>query len=170
MPVEGKDLDGVISSKEALELNRIPQSMVIIGGGVIGVEMAFIYNALGTKVKIIEMMPQLLPKQDKEIVDLFTKELRKQGIDICTNSKVKSIEKTAEGLKLNYETSEGIKIVEAELVLMAVGRTPQTDLLGDFPLAVNKTGIFVDDYLRSRGCYRKEHVGPCSIPSRDYCG
>ncbi len=149
VPIKGSELEGVITSKEALELDEIPKSMAIIGGGVIGVEMAYIYNTVGTKISIIEMMSQLIPRNDKSIISVFTEEFQNQGIDIFVDSKVQSIEKAGEGLKVKYQTSEGLKEVNVDKVLMSVGRKPEIKILNDLQLATNKSGIVVDEYLRT---------------------
>lgn len=150
IPIKGHDLEGVITSKEALELEKIPKSMAIIGGGVIGAEIAFIYNSLGTKISIIEMLPQLLGRQDQDIVRDFTEKFKNQGVQIFVESKVQSIEKTIGGLKVIYEAQEGfLQEVEVENVLMAVGRKAKFDHLKCMNLITNKSGIVVDEYLRT---------------------
>lgn len=149
IPIEGNDLEGVITSKEALELEEIPKSMAVIGGGVIGVEMAYIYNTVGTEVSIIEMTPNLIPNNDELIISAFTDDFKNQGINVFVDSKVQSIEKAGEELKVIYETKEGIKEVTVEKVLMSVGRKPEMKILEGLDLATDKSGIVVDEYLRT---------------------
>ncbi len=149
IPIKGNDLDGVITSKEALELEEIPKSMAIIGGGVIGVEMAYIYNTVGTKVSIIEMTPQLIPNNDQLIISAFTDEFKNQGIDVFVDSKVQSIEKAGKELKVIYESKDGLKEVNVEKVLMSVGRKAEMKILDSLQLATNESGIVVDEYLRT---------------------
>ncbi len=85
------DRKKIITSTEAMTLPALPKSLLVIGGGAIGVEFAYFYNAFGTKVTIVEMMPSILPKEDKEITKLLDSSLKKQGIEILTNAKVESV-------------------------------------------------------------------------------
>ncbi|WP_053957237.1 dihydrolipoyl dehydrogenase [Inediibacterium massiliense] len=123
-PIEGKELKGVIDSTDALSLDYIPKSIVIIGGGVIGVEFASIYNAFGCEVTIIEMMPYILPPVDREISELMKGKLIKEGIKIYNNCKVMKIEENTEGLNVIFANGHEQLKIHAQKVLMAVGRKP----------------------------------------------
>lgn len=147
--IKGNDLDGVITSKEALEFDKIPKSMAVIGGGAVGVEMAYIYNTVGTEVSIIEMAPWLISGNDELIISSLTNDFKKQGIDIFVDSKVRSIEKVGEELKVAYETKDGLKEINVEKVLMSVGRKPELGILDNLQVAVDASGIVVDEYLRT---------------------
>ncbi|AYO30907.1 dihydrolipoyl dehydrogenase [Biomaibacter acetigenes] len=149
IPIPGYDLPGVITSDEALSLEELPESMLIIGGGVIGIELGYIYNTMGVDITIVEMLPQILPRQDEEIQKELRKILERQGIKIYTSSKVKAIEKTEDKLITTFETQEGVKQITTDRVLMAAGRKPNTEAVKDLNLDIQKTGITVDEYLRT---------------------
>ena len=149
VPVPGRDLPNVITSDQALFLKQIPSSMLIIGGGVIGLEMGYIYNTFGTKVTIVEMLPNILPRQDKELSSELKKQLEKQGIEIYTDSRVREIKEKEGILETIFETNEGTKTVASEKVLMATGRVPAIEAFKDFGIYIEKTGVVVDEYLRT---------------------
>jgi dihydrolipoamide dehydrogenase len=149
IPVPGRDLPGVITSDEALSLQELPGSILIIGGGVIGVELGYIYSTLGAQVTIVEMLPRILPRQDQEVAAELKKILEKKGIRIYTGAKVQTIEKNGGDLKTTFETGEGIKSVTSEKVLMAVGRKPDIEAFKELGIDIQKNGVAVDDHLRT---------------------
>jgi dihydrolipoamide dehydrogenase len=114
----------IISSKEALELQEIPQSMVIVGGGVIGCEMACVYAAVGTKVTIVEALSRLIPMEDPWVGRMIEREFKKLGITSLTSQKVTSVDKTASPAKVVLESGQTI---DAEKVLVSVGRRAVVD-------------------------------------------
>jgi len=114
----------VISSEEALGLEQIPQSMVIVGGGVIGCEMACVYAAMGTKVTIVEALSRLIPMEDQWVGRLIEREFKKLGITSLTNQKVTSVEKAGGLAKVSLEDGQAI---DTERVLISVGRRPVVD-------------------------------------------
>jgi len=114
----------VISSKEALSLPQIPKSMLIVGGGVIGCEMACAYAAFGTKVTIVEALERLLPMEDSWVSRLLEREFKNQGIEAITARKVMSVDKSTAPARVSLDSGQTI---EAEKVLVAVGRRPATD-------------------------------------------
>lgn len=133
------DSERMIDSTGALELKDIPESMLVIGGGIIGLEMANVYSALGTKVSVVEMMPQLIPGADKDLVSVLSRSLKPRLEDIMLHTQVKSIVETKEGLKVKFDgkkTSEEVY----DKVLMAVGRKPTTAGLG-----LEKTDVKTDE-------------------------
>ena len=121
IPFDGQT---VISSKEALSFESIPASMVIIGGGVIGCEMACVYAAVGTKVTIVEALDRLIPMEDAWVGQLLAREFKKLGIDALTSQKVTSVDKTNGLAKVSTESGQAI---EAEKVLVSVGRKAACD-------------------------------------------
>jgi len=149
VPVPGRDLPNVFTSDQALFLKQIPSSMLIIGGGVIGLEIGYIYNTFGTKVTIVEMLPNILPRQDKELSSELKKQLEKQGIEIYTDSRVREIKEKEGILETIFETNEGTKTVASEKVLMATGRVPAIEAFKDLGIYIEKTGVVVDEYLRT---------------------
>ena len=118
------DGDKVITSREALAVKRAPKSLVILGAGAIGCEFAYFFNAFGTKVTILEMLPQILPIEDAEVSEQLKRAFTKQGIEIFTDTKVEKTEVGDKGVKL---TVAGGKTFEAEHLLVAIGVEAQTD-------------------------------------------
>lgn len=132
IPVPGIDLPGVITSDGVFALNEMPESVVIIGGGVIGVEFATVYAALGAKVTIVEALPRVLAMMDKEISQNLKMILKKSGVDIHAGSAVQKIEQTNEGLTVVFEEKGEESIVAGQYVICAAGRKPCLDgLFGD---------------------------------------
>ena len=121
LPFDGQT---VISSKEALSLPEIPQSMVIVGGGVIGCEMACVYAAMGTRVTIVEALPRLVPMEDEWVGRTLEREFKKIGIDSITGQKVASVDKTQSPAQVVLENGQKIA---AQKVLVSIGRRPSVD-------------------------------------------
>ena len=128
-PIPGSDLPNVVTSDEMLSLDRIPESLVIIGGGVIGIEFAAIYSSLGCRVTVIEFLKRALCNLDKEIGRSVSMVLGKRGVDIHTNSRVEEITPGSDGktLRCIYEEKGKACEAEGEMVLIAAGRRPYTD-------------------------------------------
>ena len=122
LPFNGKS---VISSKEAMILEKQPKEMVIIGAGAIGVEFAYIYNAFGTKVTIVEMMPQLLPVEDDEVGAALTKSFTKQGIKALVNTKMVDSKDKGDSVEITVEDAKGKQsVIKADVALVAIGVAP----------------------------------------------
>jgi len=145
IPFDGQT---IISSKEALSLAQIPKSMVIIGGGVIGCEMACAYAAMGSKVTIVEALSRLIPKEDEWVGRLLDREFKKIGIDSITSQKVASVDKTTAPAKVILENGQTIP---AEKILVAVGRRPFVDkeTVQSLNLQTNGSAIIVNDKLET---------------------
>ncbi|MEX0602557.1 MAG: FAD-dependent oxidoreductase, partial [Bacteroidota bacterium] len=114
------DRKKVISSTEAMTLEKQPKELLVIGGGAIGIEFAYFYNAFGTKVTVVEMMPGILPKEDKEVIKQLESSLKKQGIEILTNTKVESVQ-VGNDVTLKVSGPDGSKSLKGEIALMAIG-------------------------------------------------
>lgn len=123
-PTPGIDHPDIITSKEALALEELPATMAVIGGGVIALEMASIFLGLGVKVKIVHRSERFLRRNDLEMVRRLSTYMRKSGLEIMMNSPIELIERVDKGFKLTVNTKKGQEIVEAESVLLAVGRKP----------------------------------------------
>ena len=152
LPIPGIESDGVIDSTGALSLSAIPRSMLIIGGGVIGCEFAHIYHSFGTQVTIVEMLSQIIPGEDEEIVAGLRNSMEKSGIKIFTGSKVSRIVPAKDGKKtVTISSSEGENNIEAEKVLISVGRKANTKDMGLEKLGIkmDRGIILVDDHLRT---------------------
>jgi dihydrolipoamide dehydrogenase len=145
IPFDGQT---VISSKEALGLQEIPQSMVIVGGGVIGCEMACVYAAMGAKVTIVEALSRLIPMEDEWVGRLMTREFKKLGIDSLTDQKVTFVETTGSTAKVALESGQTI---DAEKVLISVGRRAVVDkeTVDALNLQMNGPTIAVNDKLQT---------------------
>lgn len=143
----------VISSTEALSFEELPESIAIIGGGVIGVEFASIMSAFGVDVTILELMPQLIPGMDKDAADILKSELKKQKVKVFTEAKVL---KAKEG-KVEFQSGEEVKEIEVEKVLLAVGRSPNTKGLNlhNTDIVLKKGHIRVNENLETdvKGIY-----------------
>ena len=129
----GIEIDGktVLSNIEILQLPAVPKSLVIAGGGAVGVEFASIFNTFGTQVTLLEMLPRITPVEDDDISVELEKALRKKGIQIFTEAKVESVKKDAKGATVSFKDKAGkTQTLAAERVLMAVGRMPKTENLG----------------------------------------
>lgn len=150
--IPGVEIDRkkIISSTEAMILQEVPKSMLIIGAGAIGVEFAYFYNSFGAKVTLIEMMPNILPVEDKEISKLLESNLKKAGIEIFTESKVEKV-KVGENVGITVSTNDGAKELTADVALMAIGVQGNVENIGLESLGVEyeKSFIKVDEYYRT---------------------
>lgn len=142
LPGVNIDEESIISSAGALSLTKVPETMVVIGGGYIGLELGSVWHRLGSKVTVVEYADRIVPALDKEIGGQFTKILQKQGLILRLNTKVLAAEKKSGKVVLNLQdtiSSENEQII-ADIVLVAVGRKPYTENLG-----LGKIGIKLDD-------------------------
>ena len=147
LPIPGIDSEGVMDSTQALALDEIPKRLLVIGGGVIGIEMAGIYQTFGSEVTVVEFMPTILPMIDLEAARYANKELKKRGIDIHTSAKVQKIEKQGEELLVTVEEKDGEKVYTCDRVLACVGRAANINGLGLDAAGVtyDRKGIKVDE-------------------------
>lgn len=145
----------LIDSTGALALQDVPQRLLIIGGGIIGLEMATVYSALGAQITVCELMDQLMPGADPDLVKPFTKIVRKRYEAIYTGTKVVGIEPTDAGLKVNFEGDKAPDSDTFDRVLVAVGRRPNGDKIG-----ADKAGVMVDE----RGFIPVDHQQRTNVP------
>jgi dihydrolipoamide dehydrogenase len=147
------DKKRIITSTEALVLDKVPKTMAIIGGGIIGVEMGSVYARLGTEVTIIEYMDRLIPGMDADLGKEMQRVLRKQGIEVMLSHKVKGVKATAKQVTVTADDPKGKELeVKAEYCLVAVGRKPYTEGLGLENIGLkpdDKGRIPVDDQLQT---------------------
>src|SRR5208283_1637785 len=150
----GLEIDGerVINSDHALQLDRVPGSVVILGGGVIGVEFASVWRSFGAEVTIVEMLPQLLPLEDETSAKLLQRAFRRRGIRFELGTRFESVKYTDTGVLVSLA---GGKTIEADLLLVAVGRGPVSDDLG-----YSEAGVAVE-----RGFVKVDSLCRTSIPS-----
>ena len=148
MPVDGKR---IISSKEALTLSELPESMIIVGSGAIGCEFAWVYAALGAKVTIVEYLPQMLPLADEEVSRTLERSFRKMKATVLTATGVKAVRVTDEGCEVDVEGKKGAETLRADVVLSAVGVKSNIEGLGleELGVKVERDKIVVDDLFRT---------------------
>ena len=142
---EGYERGFVLTSKEILDLKEQPKELVIVGGGVIGQEFATVFNAIGTKVTIIERMDKILVPVDDEIRTLFHKKMEKDGVTILTSASVTAITETG----VTYEKEGQTVTVAADKVLMAVGMRPNVNSFASLNLAMEKSGVQVNEFMQT---------------------
>jgi dihydrolipoamide dehydrogenase len=123
-PIPGRDLPGVVTSDEALEDGKFPARVVVIGGGVIGMEFASIYASFGAKVTVVEMLPAILPNVDEELPKRALPTFKKLGMEIVTKATVKEIKRQGEELQVVIEDAKGVREVVCDQVLLSAGRRP----------------------------------------------
>jgi dihydrolipoamide dehydrogenase len=140
LPIPGADLDGILDSRSALDLNELPESMVIVGGGIIGMEFAFIFRNFGVDVTVVEYLDQLVSGVDSEIASELNRSARRRRISVKTSAEVKEIKKQADAFEVVYQQKGKEKTAAAEKVLMAVGRKPYTEGLNLEKSGVNLSG------------------------------
>ncbi|KAF5070034.1 Dihydrolipoyl dehydrogenase [anaerobic digester metagenome] len=149
-PIPGVDNKSVMTSDEVLEMKQCPESLVIIGGGIIGIEFATLYASLGKKVTVIEMQPDILKGIDKEIVKELSQILKRKGVQIIAGAKVTGIEEAGE-ITVNYEKDGQLNHATGSHCIVSVGRKAQIDQIGLDAVGIKLSGSFieVDTYLRT---------------------
>ena len=147
----GADLPGVVDSTGVLSLDKLPASIAIIGGGVIGVEFAALYAALGSQVTVIELLPEILPGIDSELAANLKQSLSKKGVRFLNGAKLEAVSKTATGLSAHVALGNETKEIDAEIVLVAVGRRAYTEGAGLEAAGVKleRGKVVVDDHYRT---------------------
>lgn len=141
------DRKKVITSTEAMTLPEIPKSMLVIGGGAIGIEFAYFYNAFGTKVTVVEMLPSILPREDKEITKLLESSLKKQGVELLTNARVESVV-VGDDVSVKVSTKDGMQELRGDIALMAVGVQGNVENIGleSLGVKVERGAVVVDKF------------------------
>ena len=149
LPIPGAEK--CLTSKEMLELTEVPESLCVIGGGVIGLEFASVFNKFGSKVTVLEYAKQILPRFDTDLCKRLKQSLSKQGINILTSAEVKGVQVADNGLLVEYESASQLSTLNSQLCLMAVGRRPNMDGLGLENTGIESTrrGITVDDNMQT---------------------
>lgn len=144
-PIDG---DKIISYKEAMVPERLPETMAVIGSGAIGSEFAYFYNAMGVKVHLIEFLPNIVPQEDDEVSAQLSRSFRKSGIKVYTSSQVKSVVEKGDKLELSVDTKKGEITLEVDRVLSAVGVEPNIEGIGleNACIETEKGKIKVSDY------------------------
>ncbi|MBI4596325.1 MAG: dihydrolipoyl dehydrogenase [Candidatus Tectomicrobia bacterium] len=149
----GMEIDGkrIIGSSEAMVLEEAPKSMAIIGAGAIGVEFAYLFSAYGTEITLIEMLPRILPLEDREISETLQRSFKKRGIKVHTDARVDALNPIDQGVEVVLSENGGKQTVTVEKVLLAVGRTPNSENIGleSMGIRTEKGFITVDKNYRT---------------------
>lgn len=151
LPIPGADSPDIMSVESMLEVAELPKSLVIIGGGVVGVEMATVFAKLGSQVSVVEMMPHCLPTQDDEVALVLEEALRDDGIQVCCSARVSRIDDVG-GIKVvALSEGEAEQKIEAEAVAISVGYRPNIEGLGleECGVAVGKGGVQVNENMET---------------------
>ncbi|NOT51112.1 MAG: dihydrolipoyl dehydrogenase [Chitinophagaceae bacterium] len=160
MKIDGKK---IIGYREAMVLPQLPKSMIVVGSGAIGVEFGYFYNSMGSKVTVVEFMPKIVPVEDDDISKELEKNLKKQGITVMTSSEVTSVDTSGNGVIAKVKTATGEVILEADVLLSAVGVAANIEGIGLETVGVktDKGRIAVDKYGQTSvpGIYA---IGDCS--------
>lgn len=146
------DNNVVINSKDALDLNNIPESLLLIGGGVIGLELGLLYQKLGTKTTVVEMQDQILPGIDDDILQVLQRQLKKRKVNVLTNSKALAVKLEKGKATVKIETPQGEENITVDKVLVAVGRKPNSEQLNleKAGIKTNEKGfIIVNEQLKT---------------------
>ena len=159
LPQDGKK---IIGYRQAMTLPKQPKSLVVVGSGAIGIEFAYFYATMGTKVTVVEFMPNIVPVEDEDVSKQLEKSLKKAGIDIMLNASVESVDTKGDLCKVNIKTATGNSFVDAEVVLSAVGIQTNLENLGleEVGIATDKGKILTDKFYATNvpGYYA---IGDC---------
>jgi dihydrolipoamide dehydrogenase len=163
LPALKQDGKKIIGYREAMSLPTQPKSIIVVGSGAIGVEFGYFYNALGTKVTIVEFLPRIVPVEDEDVSKELEKNFKKQGIEIMTNAEVTSVDTSGNGVKAKVKTVNGEVVLEADVLLSAVGVTANIENIGLETLGIktDKGRVAVDKYYQTNipGFYA---IGDCA--------
>ncbi|WP_428740539.1 dihydrolipoyl dehydrogenase [Tenacibaculum sp.] len=161
LPQDGKK---VIGYREAMSLPTQPKSMIVVGSGAIGVEFAHFYNSMGTDVTVVEFMPTIVPVEDKDVSKQMERSFKKAGIKVMTSSSVESVDTSGDGVKATVKTKKGEEILEADIVLSAVGIKTNIENIGleDVGIITDRDKILVNDWYQTNipGYYAIGDVTP----------
>lgn len=148
LPIDGTK---IIGYREAMNLPKQPKSMIVVGSGAIGVEFAYFYNSIGTKVTIVEYMPRIVPVEDEDISKELEKSFKKKGMTIMTNASVEKADTSGAGVKATVKTANGEEILEADILLSAAGVSTNIENIGleALNITVDKGRVVVDPYYKT---------------------
>ena len=148
LPQDGKN---IIGYREAMTLKKMPEKMVVVGSGAIGVEFAYFYNALGVDVTIVEYMPNIVPVEDEDISKQLQRSFKKSGIKVMTNSSVEKVNVTGSGCEVLVKTKKGDETIHADVVLSAVGITANIENIGleDVGIRTENGKLVVDEFYNT---------------------
>ena len=161
LPQDGKK---VIGYRKAMTLEKQPKKIVIVGSGAIGVEFAYFYNSMGTDVTVVEYLPRIVPVEDEEVSKQLERSFKKSGIKVLTSTEVTSVDTSGKGIKATIKTKKGEDVLEADLVLSAVGIKTNIENIGleDVGIVTDRDKILVNDFYQTNipGYYAIGDVTP----------
>jgi dihydrolipoamide dehydrogenase len=161
LPQDGKK---IIGYREAMTLAKQPKKMIVVGSGAIGIEFAYFYNAMGTDVTVVEFLPNIVPVEDIDVSKQLERSFKKIGVKIMTSSEVTAVDTSGDGVKATVKTSKGEEILEADIVLSAVGIKTNIENIGleNVGIATDRDKIMVNDYYQTNipGYYAIGDVTP----------
>jgi len=152
-------LDGekIIGYREAMTLNKMPESMIIVGSGAVGSEFAYFYNSIGVDVTLVELLPNIVPLEDEEVSMQLERSFKKTGMKVMTGSFVEQVDINGEKCKITVKTRKGEKEIEADIMLFAVGITPNLENIGleKVGIEMDKDKVKVNEYYQTnvKGIY-----------------
>ncbi|WP_040278593.1 dihydrolipoyl dehydrogenase [Psychroserpens damuponensis] len=148
LPQDGKK---VIGYRQAMSLEEQPKKLIVVGSGAIGVEFAYFYNSIGTEVTVVEYLPNIVPVEDEEVSKQLERSFKKSGIKVMTSAEVTHVDTSGKGVKATVKTKKGEEILEADIVLSAVGIKSNIENIGleDVGIAVDRDKILVNDYYQT---------------------
>ena len=157
LPNLKQDGKKIIGYREAMTLEKQPSSMVVVGSGAIGSEFSYVYNAIGTKVTLVEFMPRIVPVEDEEVSKQLERSFKKSGINVMTEASVESVDTSGNTCKVQIKTKKGMETIEAEIVLSAVGVSANIEGVGleALGIKVENGKVAVDDFYQTnvKGIY-----------------
>lgn len=151
LPNIKQDFKKVIGYRQAMMLPKQPKSMVVVGSGAIGIEFAYFYNSIGTQVTVVEYLDNIVPLEDEEVSKQLARILKKDGINILTGSTVESVDSSGDLCKVNIKTASGTEVIEAEVVLSAVGISTNIEGIGleEVGVQTDRGKVVVDEFYRT---------------------
>ena len=146
-----QDGEKVIGYRKAMTLEKQPKKLIIVGSGAIGIEFAYFYNAMGTEVTVVEYMPRIVPVEDEEISKQLARSFKKSGIKIMTSTEVTAVDTSGKGVKATVKTKKGEDILEADVLLSAVGIKTNLENIGleDVGIVTDRDKILVNDFYQT---------------------
>lgn len=148
LPQDGKK---IIGYRQAMTLHKQPEKLVVVGSGAIGIEFAYFYNSMGTDVTVVEYLPNIVPLEDEEVSKQLERTFKKSGIKVMTSSEVTGVDTSGDGCKVTVKTKKGEEVLDADIVLSAVGIAPNVEGIGleDVGIATDRGRIMVNDYYQT---------------------
>jgi len=148
LPQDGKK---IIGYRKAMTLEKQPESMVVVGSGAIGSEFAYFYSTIGTQVTLVEFLPNIVPNEDEEVSKQLERSFKKAKINVMTSSSVEKVDTSGKKCKVTIKTKKGDEVIEADIVLSAIGITPNIEGIGleELKIEMEKGKVKVDDFYRT---------------------